>query len=101
MCFPAVFLLSEFLLAEKDLKPCRFALPKQVGKEGGKEAVYGDAIVIESESPSAQQTLFFPGLKTEQDVLQGVQLFSFVAISSLQALVMSFNFCEILYQNYC
>lgn len=39
-------------------------------------------------------TLFFPGLKSEQEVLQGVQLFSFVAISSLQTFVMSFNFCE-------
>lgn len=67
MCFPAVFLLSEFLLAEKDLKPSRLALPKQGGKEGGKEAVYGDTIVIESESPSVQQALFFPGQKTEQD----------------------------------
>lgn len=99
MCFPAVFLLSEFLLAEKDLKPSRFSLPKQGGKEGGKEAVYGDAIATESESPSAQQTLFFPGLKTEQDVLQGVQLFSFVAFSSLQTFVMYFSFCEI-YQNH-
>lgn len=32
MCFPAVFLLSEFLLAEKDLKPSRFALPKREGE---------------------------------------------------------------------
>lgn len=70
MCFPAVFLLSEFLLAKKDLKPSRFILPRKGGKEGGKEAVYGDTIVTESESPSAQQTLFFPGVKTEQDVLQ-------------------------------
>lgn len=70
MCFPAVFLLSEFLLAEKDLKPSRFILPKLGGREGGKEAVYGDTIVTESESPSAQQTPFFPGLKSEQDVLQ-------------------------------
>lgn len=59
MCFPAVFLLSEFLLAEEDLKPSRFILPKQGGKEGGKEAVYGDTIVTGSESPSAKQTLFF------------------------------------------
>lgn len=63
MCFPAVFLLSEFVLAEKDLKPSRFALPKQGGKEEGREAVHGDTIAMESESPSAQQTLFFPGLK--------------------------------------
>ena len=71
MCFPAVFLLSEFLLAEKDLKPSRFTLPKQ-GGEGGREAVYGDTIVVESESPSTQRTLLFPGLKTEERILQRV-----------------------------
>lgn len=60
MCFPAVFLLSEFLHPEKDLKPSRFTLPK-AGREEGSEAVYRDTIAMESESPSAQQTLFFPG----------------------------------------
>jgi len=39
MCFPAVFLLSEFLLPEKDLKPSRFALPKQGAKEGGRRCM--------------------------------------------------------------
>lgn len=51
--FPSCFVLSEFLLAEKDLKPSRFALPKQ----GGREVVYGDTIAMESESPSAQLTV--------------------------------------------
>lgn len=54
MCFPAVFLLSEFLLAGEDLKPRRFALPKEGEREGRREAAHGDAIMRESQSQSAQ-----------------------------------------------
>lgn len=44
--FPSCFVLSEFLLAEKDLKPSRFALPKQGGRreEGGVWRYHRDGI---------------------------------------------------------
>lgn len=97
MCFPAVFLLSEFLLAEKDLKPSRFALPKREGERQCMEI----PLWWNQRAHLHNELCHFPGWKLRNAFWTGHGYSYFVATSSLRAFGMSFSFCEMLYQNHC
>ena len=68
MCFPAVFLLSEFLLAEKDLKPSRFALPKREGERQERKGRLGFSQSYSTPFPSASFcSTWFPTILLQGD----------------------------------